>query len=107
MTKSWNHGGKTRQQRGYGRDHELMREHLLQTVVLCEHCQRENPPRVTAGVIADHIIPLAKGGTSDRSNYQLLCLEHARAKDARDRGVKRRRKPRFGLDGWPIEESGE
>lgn len=96
MSKAWDHGGKTRQQRGYGRAHERIRAHLLQTVILCEECKRNG--RTTAGHIADHIVPLAKGGTGDRSNYQLLCRDCAAEKDARDRG--RRLKPRVTTAGW-------
>jgi 5-methylcytosine-specific restriction protein A len=103
MAKPWDHGGKTRQQRGYGRLHELIRAHLMATVVLCEECTRKG--RTTAGEIADHKTPLAKGGTGDLSNYQLLCRACAREKDARDRGRPIRKKPRFGSDGWPIEEA--
>lgn len=103
MTSRWDHGGKTRQQRGYGKAHQRMREHLKRTVILCEECQRKDPPRITPGAIADHIIPLAKGGTGDRSNYAWLCRECAADKDARDRGRPLRRRPRFGPDGFPIE----
>lgn len=99
--KPWNHGGKSRHERGYGAAHEQMRAYLLATVVLCEECARNG--RTTAGYIADHIVPLAKGGTGERSNYQLLCHECAAAKDAKDRGRPRRNKPTFGHDGWPIE----
>lgn len=97
--KAWDHGGKSRHQRGYGREHEKMRELLMTTVVVCEECKRHG--RVTLGTIADHIKPLAKGGTGDRSNYQLLCRACADAKDAADRGAKRR--PVTGIDGWPAE----
>ena len=100
--KSWDHGGKTRQQRGYGREHERIRAELIRTVILCEECKRNNRTRV--GVIADHKIPLAKGGTGERSNYQLLCRPCATEKDARDRGEQPRRRklrPVYGLDGWP------
>ena len=98
--KPWDKGGKTRQQQGYGRAHELMREHLKRTVILCEHCTAKG--RTTAGSHADHIIPLAKGGTHDRSNYQWLCEPCHRKKTLRENG--RRAKPTFGPDGWPIEE---
>lgn len=101
--RPWDHGGKTRQQRGYGRDHEKMREHLMATVIVCEECKRHG--RHTAGCIADHIKPLAAGGTNDRNNYQLLCRHCDREKLARDNGrIASSRKPQIGLDGWPIEE---
>lgn len=100
--KPWQHNGKSRQERGYGVAHDRMREHLLRNVILCEECQRKDPPRVTPGYIADHVIPLAKGGTGDRSNYELLCRDCADEKDARDRGV--RRKLRIAADGWPVDD---
>ncbi len=87
----------SRQSRGYGRQHEAIRAELLATVVICEECRRQG--RVTPGHIADHIVPLAKGGTGNRSNYQLLCRDCADAKDAKDRGAKARQ--RIGLTGWP------
>jgi 5-methylcytosine-specific restriction protein A len=100
--KAWDHGGKSRHQRGYGREHEKMREHLMATVVVCEECRRNG--RVTLGTIADHIKPLAAGGTSDRSNYQLLCVDCDRVKLAKDNGrIASARKPVTGLDGWPVE----
>lgn len=98
--KSWDHGGKTRQQRGYGREHERIRAELIRTVILCEECKRNN--RTRTGIIADHIIPLAKGGTGDRSNYQLLCRPCADVKDAADRGQRRKLRPAYGADGWPL-----
>ncbi len=103
---AWDHGGKTRQQRGYGRDHERMREHLLQTVILCEECRRKDPPRVTAGTHADHIVSKAKGGTDDRSNYQLLCASCHALKSIHDQGKNPRLRKRrtIGHDGWPIDD---
>jgi 5-methylcytosine-specific restriction enzyme A len=88
----------SRHERGYGRDHERMRQHLLETVILCEECTRNG--RVTAGTIADHIKPLAKGGTGDRGNYQLLCGPCHEAKSLADKGAR----PRLQVDpdGWPI-----
>lgn len=103
MTKStWNHGGKTRQQRGYGRDHDQMRKHLMDTVILCQHCTAEG--RTTIGTHADHIIPLAKGGTHARDNYQLLCHTCHGRKSLADRGGTAKPKPITGPDGWPIED---
>ena len=95
----WDHGGTTTTERGYGWRHQLIRAELMRTVILCEECTRKG--RVTAGSIADHIIPLAKGGTGDRSNYQLLCGPCAEAKDAKDRGARLRPKRRIMPDGWP------
>lgn len=90
---------ESRHKRGYGRDHEKMRAHLMSTVILCELCTEAG--RVTAGTIADHIKPLAKGGTSDRDNYRLLC------KDCHDRVTLeqfgKKPKARISIDGWPEE----
>jgi 5-methylcytosine-specific restriction protein A len=101
---AWNHGGKTRQQRGYGRDHERMRALLKRTVILCEECSRQG--RTTPGTHADHIVPLAKGGTGDRSNYQLLCASCHALKSIHDQGKNPRLRRRRTIDvtGWPIEE---
>jgi 5-methylcytosine-specific restriction protein A len=102
--KPWDHGGKTRHQQGYGRQHELIRAEMMQTIILCQACQAKDPPRVTVGIVADHIVPLSKGGSGERDNYQLLCPECHDEKTIREKGHKPRRKRRFGLDGWPIEE---
>jgi 5-methylcytosine-specific restriction enzyme A len=74
----------SRHERGYGTAHDKMRALLIRTVITCEECDRQG--RSTPGTIADHIVPLAKGGTGERSNYQLLCADCALAKDARDAG---------------------
>ena len=97
--RSWDHGGKTTSQRGYGTEHQRIRAEMMRTIILCEECSRNK--RVAVGVIADHIKPLAKGGTNDRANYQLLCRDCAAAKDAKDRGVTLKPKRRIGLSGWP------
>jgi 5-methylcytosine-specific restriction enzyme A len=102
VKNKWDHGGKSRQARGYGRDHERIRAELLRTVILCEECTRQG--RVTVGRIADHIVPLAKGGPTIRSNYQLLCKRCSNIKTIQDGGRKCRVKRPIGLDGWPIEE---
>lgn len=97
--RNWDHGGKTTTERGYGWQHQLMRAELMRTVVLCEECTRLGRTRM--GHVADHVIPLAKGGTGERSNYRLLCRECANAKDAKDRGATYRPKRRVSLSGWP------
>jgi len=97
--KSWDHGGRTTAERGYGREHQRIREELKRTVILCQLCRADGVVRV--GQVADHIVSLAKGGTGDRSNYQWICKEHAQAKDAKDRGVTYRPKRRILPSGWP------
>ena len=92
----------SRQSRGYGRQHELIREQLLREVILCEECSRYG--LTTVGSVADRIVPLSKGGSGDRSNYQLLCRSCSNTKTARDSGRTLRKRRRIGLDGWPIEE---
>lgn len=84
----------SRHQRGYGTAHNKMRALLIRTVILCEECTRQG--RSTPGTIADHIIPLAKGGTGARSNYQLLCLACSDAKTLADKGQSAR--PQGGVD---------
>lgn len=104
--KPWDHRGKTRHERGYGKEHERIRAELLREVVYCEECSKRNDiRRFTLGTHADHKIPLAKGGTGDRSNYQLLCAACHAAKSIHDAGKnpRLRRRP-IALDGWPIEE---
>lgn len=90
---------ESRQKRGYGKEHEAMRAHLMATVVLCEECRRQG--RTTLGKIADHKVPKSQGGTDDRSNYQLLCQPCSDAKTIRESGGTPR--PTIGEDGWPIE----
>lgn len=88
----------SRHARGYGTAHDKMRARLLREVVLCEECDRQG--RTTPGHIADHIVPLSKGGTGARSNYQLLCQACSDAKTLADKGQL----VRAGVDeaGWPV-----
>lgn len=79
---------ESRHKRGYGTAHDKMRTMLMRTVVLCEECTRND--RVSVGTIADHIVPLAKGGTGTRSNYQLLCKDCSDAKTLADKGQSAR-----------------
>ncbi|MEH3121106.1 MAG: HNH endonuclease signature motif containing protein [Sphingomonas phyllosphaerae] len=89
----------SRHARGYGTAHDKMRAHLLATVITCEECARRG--RETLGTIADHIKPLAQGGTGDRSNYQLLCQDCSDAKTLADKGQTARRSGGVGRDGRP------
>ena len=78
--KAWTSTRKSRQARGYGRAHELMRERVLIEELLCRPCEKQG--RVTQATIADHIKPLAEGGTGDRENYQGICKPCHDAKTA-------------------------
>lgn len=82
---------KSRQARGYGRAHELMRERVLAEEPLCRACLAMDPPRTSASYIADHIVPKAEGGNDDRENYQGLCTPCSKAKTARESARARRR----------------
>ena len=49
---------------------------------LCCVCQAAGIARVADEL--DHIVPLARGGADDDSNYQSLCVECHRAKSKRE-----------------------
>lgn len=89
----------SRQSRGYGAAHDRMRQHLLDTVITCEECERRG--RVTPGHIADHIIPKAQGGTDERTNYQLLCQACSDEKTLADKGHSAKPQGGVGRDGRP------
>lgn len=72
----------SRQSRGYGRAHELMRERVLTEEPLCRHCATRGIIEPTT--IADHIIPKAEGGGDERENYQGLCTPCSKAKTAEE-----------------------
>lgn len=65
---------------------------------LCQECARQG--RLTVGHEVDHIIGIAKGGTDDDDNKELLCHDCHATKTATDAG----KRPRLtiGLDGVPI-----
>ena len=95
---------KTRQERGYGADHDRMRKLVLAEEPLCRECLKRD--MVSATTIADHVVPKAEGGTDDRENYQGLCKPCSDAKTAEEAArAQGRRAPRkiarVGLDGWP------
>lgn len=102
---SWGTTRKSRQARGYGRAHELMRAQVLREEPLCRACLAAG--RVGATEIADHIIPKAEGGTDDRSNYQGLCTPCSKVKTAeealRARGLSRSPAQGSDEDGWPVD----
>ena len=94
-------GNRSRHERGYGWQWEKARERVMKRDKwLCQICMRKN--LVTIATECDHILPKSKGGTDDDTNLQALCAECHTEKTLLESGVKR--KPRIGLDGWPVEE---
>jgi len=67
-----------------------MRAVVLREEPTCRPCEQQG--FVTASVTADHIRPLAEGGTGDRDNMQGICSACHKAKTAREaqRAKKRR-----------------
>lgn len=75
------------------------RARFLELHPLCCMCEVENPPRVTAATVPDHIVAIVNGGPDTEDNLQSLCEEHHRIKTAKDLGHMV--KPTIGVDGWP------
>lgn len=91
-TKGWaSTSRKSRQERGYGRAHDLMRQQVLREEPLCRMCLAMEPQRITPTTIADHIVPKAEGGGDDRENYQGACDPCHKAKTAEEAARARRR----------------
>jgi 5-methylcytosine-specific restriction protein A len=76
--KAWRTSTKTSTERGYGWDYQKARKRLLQDEPLCRECLKNG--RVTVARIADHVIPLAQGGSRSANNLQPLCAPCHRAK---------------------------
>lgn len=97
---------KSRQERGYGAEHDRMRAALLRREPLCRECKKHG--RIRAATIADHIIPKAQGGTDDEDNYQPLCKLCSDAKTARESAEAQGRtywpRTEIGVDGWPVQD---
>lgn len=84
-------------QRIRGRKGQALRLARLRAEPLCRMCKARG--RVTAAIVPDHIVPLAKGGTEDDSNIQCLCGPCHYDKTRADFGQRRVRET--GADGWP------
>lgn len=97
---SWR-DGKTTAERGYGGRWQKARETFLARHPLCCYCDKRG--RVTAATVVDHIKPHQGDQTLfwDTDNWQALCKRCHDTDKAQEEGraVKR---PRIGLDGYPI-----
>ena|SRR3990167_1447541 len=69
--------------RGYGAGHRRWRPLVLARDPLCVFCLTRGLS--TPATVADHIVPLSKGGTWELSNGQGLCIPHHNAKTMRER----------------------
>ena len=101
--RSWDHRGKSADKRGYGREHRRLREQLLREEPLCRMCKAKG--RITVATIADHIIPIAKGGAVHSiENLQAVCVSCHTDKSNADKGHRVKR--RISVSGWPEEGAG-
>lgn len=82
---------QSRQERGYGRAHDLMRAQVLTEEPLCYVGLALDPPECHASTIADHKTPKTEGGTDERENYGGICHPCHVTKTAREAARARRR----------------
>lgn len=80
----------SRQERGYGRTHDLMRKRVLFEEPLCRPCLKAGIYR--QATIADHIKPKSQGGGDERENYQGICSPCHVLKTARESAEAKARK---------------
>ena len=97
----WHHGGKSRQERGYGAQWIKLRNVILaRDKHLCQPCLAKG--LLTAATEVDHVISKAKGGTDAMENLRSICSPCHRRKTTIDAGRRPRRA--FDVNGWPIQE---
>lgn len=88
------------QHRIRGRKGVALRHQVRVEEPFCRICEAKGVYTLSTEI--DHIVPLAKGGTNDRSNLQALCAQCHEAKSLRDRGA--RPKQALDADGWPVRD---
>lgn len=92
---------QSRHERGYGREWKLVRDWVMaRDKYICRVCYDEG--HVTPATAVDHIVPKVKGGMDNPENLQAICDECHTKKTLSETGKKR--KPKIGVDGWPVEE---
>ncbi|MGV2703439.1 UNVERIFIED_CONTAM: HNH endonuclease [Aeromonas salmonicida] len=76
-------GGRSRHQRGYGKEWEKIRDEVLaRDRGLCQTCLEHGC--VTPATTVDHIVPRVQGGTDDHGNLRSLCKACHASKTARE-----------------------
>lgn len=88
--KAWRTSTKGSTERGYGWQHQKARARLLREEPLCRECRKVG--RVTAARIADHVKPLAQGGSREPENLQPLCTACHREKTLREAQAGKQRR---------------
>jgi 5-methylcytosine-specific restriction protein A len=101
--RAWDHGGRSRHERGYGTAWEKLRKVVLQRDRhLCQPCLEAK--RFTPANQVDHILAKANGGTDDPANLRAICSPCHTKKTLADQGKQSRKRRTIDLSGWPIEE---
>lgn len=98
----WNHGGRTRQQRGYDAAWLRLRAQVVREEPLCRICTMLG--RVAPTDEVDHIKPFSGLDDPlrlDRDNLRGLCRDHHQQVTAASASGRRLRIT--GADGWPVE----
>ena len=80
-----------------GRRAVAQRLRRLRSEPLCRDCAARDMVREAS--VADHIVPLTKGGSDDDRNIRCLCADCHRARTAEQFGL--RQTVGTGPDGWP------
>lgn len=78
------HAGRFKHKRIRGRAGVKLRKQVRDEEPLCRICQAKGRTRPTEEV--DHIVPLSRGGSNERSNFQGLCKPCHQAKSDEERG---------------------
>ena len=71
--------------RGYDHRHRTWRAQVLAQCPYCVDPERRHPHELRPSRVADHVVPLRRGGTWDLTNGRGLCLSCHNALGARER----------------------
>ncbi|MEH7827119.1 HNH endonuclease [Gemmobacter denitrificans] len=85
----WKDRKGTRQERGYGKDWQAIRQAVIaRDLAMCQPCRRQG--RVTAFDEVDHITPLSQGGENSAGNAECICRPCHKRKTSREAAQARR-----------------